>query len=66
MILSQIESTNDSIGFIERNYRKSDPRYANLAIRLQKEVRRRLYEEWERSQCKVTDREKEGGTDIER
>jgi hypothetical protein len=66
MILSQIQSANDSIDFIEGNYRRRDPRYANFAVRQQKEVRRRLYEEWERSQCKVTDREKEGGTDIER
>jgi len=52
MILSQIQSANDSIDFIEVNYRRKDPRYANFAVRQQKEIRRRLYEEWERSQCK--------------
>jgi hypothetical protein len=52
MILSQIQSAKNSIGFIERNYRKKDPRYAEFAIRQQQEVLRRLHEEWERSQCK--------------
>jgi hypothetical protein len=52
MILSQIQSAKNSIGFIEENYRKRDPRYADFAIRQQKEVLRRLHEEWERSQCK--------------
>jgi len=52
MILSQIQSARNSIGFIERNYRKRDPRYADFTIRQQQEVLRRLHEEWERSQCK--------------
>jgi hypothetical protein len=52
MILSQIQSAKNSIGFIERNYRKRDPRYADFTIRQQQEVLRRLHEEWERSQCK--------------
>jgi hypothetical protein len=52
MILSQIQSAKNSIGFIERNYRKRDPEYADFTIRQQQEVLRRLYEEWERSQCK--------------
>ena len=51
MILSRIESAKDSIDFVERNYRKRDPRYANFTIRQQREVLRRLHEEWERSQC---------------
>jgi hypothetical protein len=52
MVLSEIQSANNSIGFIERNYRKRDPRYADFAIRQQREVLRRLHEEWKRSQCK--------------
>ena len=52
MILSQVQSANDSIDFIERNYRRKDPRYANFAVRQQKEVLRKLYQEWERSQCR--------------
>jgi hypothetical protein len=52
MILSQMRSAKNSIDFIERNYRKRDPRYADFTIRQQQEVLRRLHEEWERSQCK--------------
>lgn len=52
MILSQIRSTKNSITFIERTYRKKDPKYADFSIRQQKEILRRLTEEWERSQCK--------------
>jgi len=52
MILSQIRSAKKSIAFIERTYRKRDPKYANFAIQQQQEIIRRLTEEWERSQCK--------------
>lgn len=52
MILSQIQSAKNSIGFIEKNYRKRDPRYADFTIRQQQEVLRRLHEESERSQCR--------------
>ena len=52
MILSQIQSAKNSMDFIERNYRKRDPQYADFTIRQQQEVLRRLHEEWERSQCK--------------
>jgi len=52
MILSQIQSAKNSIGFIERNYRKRDPRYADFTIQQQQEILRRLHEEWGRSQCK--------------
>ena len=51
MILSQIRSTKNSITFIERTYRKRDPKYADFSIRQQQEILRRLTEEWERSQC---------------
>jgi len=52
MILSQIQSAKNSIGFIERNYRKRDPRYADFTIQQQQEILRRLHEEWGKSQCK--------------
>lgn len=52
MILSQIRSTKNSLAFIERAYRKRDPKYADFAIRQQQEILRRLTEEWEISQCK--------------
>jgi hypothetical protein len=52
MILSQIRSTKNCIAFIERNYRRTDPKYASFAIRQQQEIVRRLIEEWERSRCK--------------
>jgi hypothetical protein len=51
MILSQIRSAKNSVTFIERTYRKRDPKYADFAIRQQQETLRRLNEEWERSQC---------------
>jgi len=51
-ILSQIQSTRNSISFIERNYRKRDPRYADFAIRQQEELLRRLRAEWDKAQCK--------------
>ena len=52
MILSQIRSTKNSIAFIEKVYRKKDPKYASFAIRTQQEILRRLSEEWDRSLCK--------------
>jgi hypothetical protein len=52
MILSQIRSAKNSIAFIERTYRKKDPKYASFALQQQQEILRRLSEEWDRSQCK--------------
>ena len=52
MILSQIRSAKNSIAFIERTYRKKDPKYANFATEQQQEILRRLTEEWDRSLCK--------------
>ncbi len=52
MILSQIRTTRNAISFIERTYRKRDPKYADFAIRQQQETLRRLDEEWVRSDCK--------------
>lgn len=51
MILKQIRSAERSISFIERTYRKRDPRYADFAIQQQQEILRRLKEEWKRTQC---------------
>jgi hypothetical protein len=53
MILSQFRSAQNSIDFIERMYRKRDPKYADFSVRQQQEIIRRLIEEWDRSQCKV-------------
>jgi hypothetical protein len=53
MILSQLRSAQSSIDFIERTYRKKDPKYADFSVRQQQEIIRRLVEEWNRSQCKV-------------
>lgn len=52
MISSQIRTTQNAIAFIERTYRKRDPRYADFAIGQQQEMLRRLHEEWKRSECK--------------
>jgi len=52
MILSQIRSAKNSIAFIEKTYRKRDPKYADFSTRQQEEILRRLDEEWARSDCK--------------
>ena len=52
MILSQIRSAENSTVFIERTYRKRDPKYADFSIRQQQEILRRLFEEWYKSECK--------------
>jgi hypothetical protein len=54
MILSQLRSAQTSIAFIEKTYRKRDPKYADFSIRQQQEIIRRLIDEWNGSQCKVT------------
>ena len=51
MILSQEKHAKNSIVFIERNYRKKDPKYADFSIRQQREILRRLREEWNRTEC---------------
>ena len=56
MILGQIWSGYQSIRFIEKRYRKRDPKYADYAIGQQQEIIRRLNVEWDRSQCEDTDR----------
>ena len=52
MILSQMKSARNSIAFIERTYRKKDPKYADFSVRQQRETLRKLQEEWNRTQCK--------------
>jgi hypothetical protein len=52
MILSQLRSAQNSIDFVERTYRKIDPRYADFSIGQQQEITRRLIDEWNKSQCK--------------
>lgn len=54
MILSQIRSAERSIAFIENTYREKDPNYADYSVRHQKEVTRRLLEEWDKSQCRFS------------
>jgi hypothetical protein len=52
MIHAEIRATNDSIAFIEKTYRKKDPKYADFSIRWQQELLRRLNEEWSWSECR--------------
>ena len=52
MIHAQTRTTNDSIAFIDRAYRKKDPKYADFSIRQQQQILRRLNEEWTRSECR--------------
>jgi hypothetical protein len=52
MIHAQTRSTNDSIAFIEKTYRKKDPKYADFSIRQQKHLLQRLNKEWTKSECR--------------
>jgi hypothetical protein len=52
MIHSQTRAANHSIAFIEKTYRKKDPRYADFSIRQQQHILTRLNEEWKRSDCR--------------
>jgi hypothetical protein len=53
IILSRIRSADHSVAFIERTYRKTDPKYADFCIQQQREISRRLVEEWAKSECKI-------------
>jgi len=53
MIHAQTRTATNSVAFIERTYRKRDPRYADFAIRQQQHILRRLREEWTRSKCEA-------------
>jgi hypothetical protein len=52
MIYAQTRATKDSMTFIERFYRKKDPKYADFSIRQQQLILGRLTEEWTRSECR--------------
>ena len=52
LILSRIRGAENSIVFIEKTYRKIDPKYADFSLQQQWEILARLYEEWYRSECK--------------
>ena len=52
MILAQTRTAKNSMAFIERTYRRRDPRYADFAMRQQQQMLRRLNEEWTKSECK--------------
>ncbi len=52
MIFSQMKNAKNSIVFIERTYRKRDPKYADFSIQYQQETLRRLQEEWNKTECK--------------
>jgi hypothetical protein len=64
LILSQLRSAQNSIDFIEKTYRKRDPRYADFSIRQQQEIIRRLIEEWNESQCKAPPSTPSSGKDL--
>jgi hypothetical protein len=51
-IHAQTRTTNASIAFIEKTYRKKDPNYADFTIGTQQQFLSRLNEEWTRSECK--------------
>jgi hypothetical protein len=51
IIQSRIQDAEASITFIETTYRKKDPRYADFSVRQQKQIIKKLHEEWERSEC---------------
>lgn len=52
MIHTQTRAANQSIAFIEKTYRKKDPRYANFSIRQQQHLLAKLNEEWSKSECR--------------
>jgi len=52
MIHTEIRAINSSIAFIQKAYRKKDPKYADFSIRQQQHLLTRLSEEWTRSECR--------------
>jgi hypothetical protein len=51
MISQSIRSANDSIAFINRVYRKRDPKYANFSVRQQQHLLQQLRQDWNGSGC---------------
>jgi hypothetical protein len=60
IILSRLRSAENSMIFIERTYRKGDPKYADFCIHQQKEITQKLIEEWAKSSCKILSSPPEG------
>lgn len=54
MIVSQMRSAHNCMDFIEKTYRKQDPKYADFSTDQQLEITRRLVEEWNSSECRVS------------
>jgi hypothetical protein len=54
LILRQLKGAEHAIAFIEKTYRKKDPKYADISTERQEEIIRRLLEEWYRSECNIT------------
>jgi len=52
MIHAQRLTTKSSIAFIERAYRKKDPKYADFSVLQQQRLLVKLNEEWTRSECR--------------
>ncbi len=52
MIHDKVRSANQSIAFIERTYRKRNPKYADFSIQQQRHLLARLNEEWKKSECR--------------
>ncbi len=52
MIHAQTLTTKSSIAFIEKAYRKKDPKYADFSILQQQHLLVKLNEEWTRSECR--------------
>jgi hypothetical protein len=52
MLNAQRVTTKSSIAFIEKAYRKKDPKYADFSILQQQRLLVKLNEEWTRSECR--------------
>jgi hypothetical protein len=55
MILTRVRQANKSIRFIEKTYRRKDPKYADFSVLQQQEIIRRLWVDWDRFQCEDTE-----------
>jgi hypothetical protein len=55
MILARVRQANKSIRFIEKTYRRKDPKYADFSVQQQQEIIRRLWMDWDRFQCEDTE-----------
>jgi hypothetical protein len=55
MILARVRQARKSIHFIEKTYRKKDPKYADFSTQQQQEIIRRLWVDWDRFKCEDTE-----------